>query len=171
MLRYVYDLDYTIEVPERIAVGIRDRGLEFGIELSIQLSKNADMYSMGDKYGIDGLKGIASEKFATTLKQYVKWGNVEVGSLCAIIEHIFTSTPESDKGLRDQIRAYAKIHIKRLLPLKDFQKVLAEVPQLSYQLLAQEMGSGLSENVSSKVLPAKKRKLAATESISAKKRR
>ena len=109
------------------------------------------MYGMGDKYGILGLKGVASEKFAATLKLpewHAEWtcSEVSVGSLATAIRCIYDSTPESDKGLRDQILKYAKLHLKRLLTLEDFKAVLAEVPEFSYQLLVQEAEGRQSED-------------------------
>lgn len=157
MLCYLYSLDYTIEprnnyvydLSEDPVPTVHDNKLR---QLSsLQLVCNASMYGMGDKYGIHGLKGIASEKFATTLKLpewHAEWtcSKVSIGSLATAIKCIYDSTPESDKGLRDQILKYAKLHLKRLLTLGDFKAVLAGVPELSYQLLVQEAAARQSED-------------------------
>ena len=165
MLRYLYSLDYTIEPRNNYVYDLSEDPVptvhdnELRQLSSLQLVCNASMYGMGDKYGIHGLKGIASEKFAATLKQpewHAEWtcSEVSIGSLATAIKCIYDSTPESDKGLRDQILKYAKLHLKRLLSLEDFKAVLAEVPELSYQLLVQEAAGRRSEDPL-----AKKRKM------------
>ena len=118
---------------------------------------------MGDKYGMDGLKGVASEKFATALKQVEMPVTgaflIQQRFLCKIIKHVYTSTPDSDKGLRDHVLAYTKTRLKSLLALGEFKKVLAEVPEFSFQLLVQEVSKVSSESVDPKE-PSKKRKSA-----------
>ena len=96
-----------------------------GIIFKVQLVCNASLYSMGEKYGINGLKGIASEKSAVVFKQRewsVPWNspNISIGALGTAIKRIYDTTPESDKGLRDQVLGYAKLHLKGLLTREDF---------------------------------------------------
>ena len=152
MLQYLYRLDYTTEGhsdclydygqgPNLIMDNNDDRRLA-----CLQLYASAHMYNMGDKYDIDGLKGIASEKFAINLNRLerdVEWNSskMRIRCLSRIIRYIFDSTPESDNGLRGQILGYAARHLKSLLTLVDFKVVLACVPDFSYQLLVQEVDS------------------------------
>ncbi|CAD6591088.1 MAG: hypothetical protein ASARMPREDX12_004920 [Alectoria sarmentosa] len=161
MLRYLYSLDYTIEPRNNYVYDLSEDPVptthdnELRQLSSLQLVCNASMYGMGDKYGILGLKGIASEKFAATFKLpewHAEWtcSEVSIGSLATAIKCIYDSTPESDKGLRDQILKYAKLHLKRLLTLEDFKAVLAEVSEFSYQLLVQEAEGRQSEDLSAK---------------------
>ncbi len=152
MLQYLYRLDYTC-ATEAHSDYLYDFGQGPILTVddndarrlsSLQLLANAHMYNVGDKYGIDGLKGIASEKFATILNQpewHAKWDSstMGIGALVTVIKYIFDSTPESDRGLRDQILGYAVRHLKSLLALEDFKVVLAKVPEFSYQLLVQEV--------------------------------
>ncbi len=156
MLQYLYRLNYTIKThsdylydfgqgPILIVDDNDTRRL-----LSVQLFANAHMYNMGDKYGIDGLKGIVSEKFATNLEQYewyAEWNssNMGIGALTTAIKYIFESTPDFDMGLRDPILGYATQHLESLLTLEDFKAVLAKVPEFSYQLLVQEVENRPSE--------------------------
>lgn len=119
------------------------------------------MYGLGDKSDIHGLKGIASEKFAAILKQpewHAEWicSEPSIGALDTAIKCIYAFTPESDKGLCDQVLQYAKVHLKRLLTLEDFKAVLAEVPEFSFQLLVQEAEGRRSEDST-----VEKRKMAA----------
>ena len=141
MLQYLYGLDYTIDVSERVSEDPYAHTYGPNYASSIELLVYADVYSIGDKYGINGLKGVASEKFATTLRQNIwhawDWTD-EIGILCTVIKHIFTSTPDSDKGLRSQVLKYAKINLKHLLQLENFKKLLTDIPELCYQLLLQK---------------------------------
>ena len=62
---------------------------------------------------------------------------ISVAAFCRAIELVYGTTPESDKGLRDQVLEHAKLNLKGLLPLERFKAVLAAVPEFSYQLLVQ----------------------------------
>ena len=157
MLEYLYFLNYTLKTHNDFFDALGRRPVSSADtdnirELSsVLLACNASMYSMGEKYGVYGLKGIASENFAAVLQsaeRYVdrNWiSNIDTGALRTVTQRIYDSTPESDKGLRDHVLEYAKLHLKRLLPQEDFKAILAEVPEFSYQLLVQEVGSRVSE--------------------------
>ena len=108
-----------------------------------QLAFHIATYHMGDKYGIHGLKGMASEKFAAALQWDAgrPFSSISARALAIVISRIYDSTPESDKGLRHHILGFAKRHLKHLLALEDFKTVLAEIPEFSYQLLVKEVES------------------------------
>ena len=183
MLRYLYGHDYAVKT-HREYLGhfcpiafTEDDNLRRSS--SLQLLANVHMYSMGDKYGIDGLKGIAAENFALTLKRS-EWHvgldspNISIGALGTALECIYDSTPESDKGLRDQVLGYCQLHLQYLLTLKDFKAVLLAVPEFAFELLVQEAKSRCPEDLAmegltSKVLLAKKRRL--SRRLSEKRRR
>ena len=167
MVEYLYTLDYRPTVRNHLFDTLGKRpvssadSIDITILSAINLSCNASMYSMGEKYGIYGLKGIASENFAAVLnsvERYVDgdWiPNIHTRALRTVTKRIYENTPESDKGLRDHVLGYAKLHLARLLPQEDFKAVLAEVPEFSYQLLVQEAGSRGSEEP----VPSKKRRV------------
>ena len=152
MLEYLYKLDYALkarnEYLDALALGKRPNSTADTDKIrrltSFQLVCNVSMYCMGEKYGIHGLKGIASENVAAVLEspdRHVdgKWvSNIDVGALCTTIQRIYDVTPDSDKDLRGQVLRYTKLYLKRLLPQEDFKGVLAEIPEFSYQLLVQE---------------------------------
>ena len=154
MLEYLYTLDYTPKA----------RGDSFDAPLgghpvagtdtydirdlpSVQLVRSASLYSMGEKYGIYGLKKTASEKFAAvfingTEHVYGDWAsNIDTGALRTATRRIYDTRPEPDKGPRDHVLEYAKLHLERLLPREDFKAMLAEVPEFSYRLLVQVVES------------------------------
>ena len=168
MVEYLYTLDYRPTIRNHLFGTLRIRpvssadSIDITILSAINLSCDASMYGMGEKYGIYGLKGIASENFAAVLNSVERYmdgnwiSNIDTGTLRTVTKRIYENTPESDKGIRDHVLGYAKLHLARLLPQEDFKAILAEVPEFSYQLLVQEVGSRVSEEP----VPSKKRRMA-----------
>lgn len=165
MLEYLYVLDYDSPYTLKAYSDCPDRYTLADIknirEISTyQLLRNASMYGIGAKYGIDGLKSVASEKFAAVLQQpgtVVEWkfrSTITITAFITAVKRVYGTTPESDKGLRDQVLGHAKRHLKQLLPMEVFKVVLAEVPEFAYQLLVLEAESKVLEEP-----VAKKRKL------------
>lgn len=169
MLQYLYGHACALPLRNHYAHILRQSefslndGNKLRSESSTLLLGRAFMYSIGEKYGIDGLKNVASESFAALLEQrewHTGWNSsgISIGSLGLAIKHVYSSTPESDRGLRDQVVGYVKTHLEPLLSLEEFKMVLAEVPQLSYQLLVQDVGNKPGEEIVSWDLPTRKRK-------------
>lgn len=139
MLQYLYSLNYSSK--EGSLLMCSDERL--GQVPFPQLAFHIATYHMGDKYGIHGLKGMASEKFAAALKWDAgrPFSSISARALAIVISRIYDSTSESDNGLRHHILGFAKRHLEHLLALEDFKTVLAEIPEFSYQLLVQEVES------------------------------
>ena len=160
MLQYLYTLDYSTEHLSDCMYEKGEDGLLGGSNKPLgqgpcpQLVFDISVYRMGDKYGIHGLKGMASEKFADTLKRYAKqpFSSISVPALATVIKSTYESTPDSDKGLRNHVLEFAKRHLKHLLALEEFKMVLAEIPEFSYQLLQQ------AAKVSVEVTPSKRKR-------------
>lgn len=76
---------------------------------------HAKMYALGEKYGIDSLKVTAKDKFAEAVTY--AWNHA---NFVATIKLVFTTTPESDTGLRD-------LTIKAIL---EHQGVLSKKPAI-----------------------------------------
>jgi hypothetical protein len=72
-----------------------------------QLLLHAKMYEYADKYDVLGLKGLAIEKFSRSCKHF--WNKDEF-SLAA--HHIFSTTVDEDKGLRDIVSATISAHME-----------------------------------------------------------
>lgn len=155
MIEYFYFLDYTLKARSECLHIISDDTAPIDTNKlrklsSLQLLHNASLYGMGEKYGIHGLKGIASEKFADVLNHeiVVNWeikSMITADALITAVKCIYGTTPESDKGLRDQVLGHAKRYLKSLLPIEEFRAILAEVPEFAYQLLVLSAGSKLPE--------------------------
>ena len=88
LLRYFYAHDYQID----------DNG-------KAPLVAHARMYAIADKYSVPLLKELAKERFATCLKNIESKGiqSLDIPTLATAIEIIYTTTPDSDRGLRDAI--------------------------------------------------------------------
>ena len=70
---------------------------------------NANMYSIGDKYNIPTLKTLANEKFSAALS--AGW---DIVGFPEVIETVYTTTPSSDRGLRDCLAPVLLEHKKEL---------------------------------------------------------
>jgi hypothetical protein len=64
------------------------------------LRLNARVYAIADKYGTRGLKSLAQHKFEVRLHEI----DLET-DVFAVINEVYSSTPDSDRGLRDLIVA------------------------------------------------------------------
>ncbi|KAI4945147.1 hypothetical protein J4E91_008124 [Alternaria rosae] len=71
-----------------------------------QLILHAKMYEYADKYDVVGLKDLAIEKFSRSCKHF--WNEDEF-SVAA--HHVFSTTVDTDKGLRDIVSATISAHM------------------------------------------------------------
>lgn len=74
-----------------------------------QLLVSAKMYEIGDKYDVLGLKQLALAKFSLACEKY--WESQEFAPAA---HYAFSTTPESDKGLRDIVTKTIADHMKTL---------------------------------------------------------
>ncbi|KAI9776307.1 MAG: hypothetical protein M1839_000468 [Geoglossum umbratile] len=75
---------------------------------------NVHVYAIAEKYDIPDLKSHSMKKFRNWVKN--GWSN---GDFPAIIKEVFTSTPNSDRGLRDIVSWAFKEHCLELLEKGD----------------------------------------------------
>lgn len=110
MLLYLYTLDYTL-------------GLSPGeIILSRPLVIHAQIYSMADKYDIPSLKLKSSEKFKACLATSTNiWTK---SSIAKVLQAVHQSTPQSDHGLRDIVKAGMKRHAAALADNTNVQELV-----------------------------------------------
>lgn len=93
------------------------------------LNLHAQMYALADKYGIHDLKDLVREKFAEVASSY--WDGS--GFLMAV-QTVYSSTPETDHGLRDIIVDTLSQH-RELLKKVEIEALVKEVNGLAYGLL------------------------------------
>ena len=67
------------------------------------------MYAIGDKYDVAGLKELARTKFSPVCMSL--WN--EEG-FAQVVEHVLSTTPDSDVGLRDMISKTMVSHVELL---------------------------------------------------------
>ena len=75
-----------------------------------RLHLNAQMYSTGDKYDMPSLKEKAAEKFDATIREVHSHQKMNPGigpslvdEIMEAIPHIYSSTPDTDRRLRDRV--------------------------------------------------------------------
>lgn len=90
---------------------------------------HALMYAVADFYGVSGLKYVAREKYAATMKEHVDHPH------CAdSISIVYSMTPESDRGLRDIVLQHLGSSLNRLAD-PALNATVREVKGLAFELL------------------------------------
>lgn len=103
--------------------------------LSPKLIIHAKVYALAEEYHIKGLKALALEKFEAGIEQH--WNSSEFAQAAY---EVYTSTVESDKGLRDIIVQTLHAH-PELLDKKEVQAV-AKKSSLAYDMMMYVRGRG-----------------------------
>lgn len=90
---------------------------------------HAKMYETGDKYEVVGLKDFAKDEFEASCKQF--WSTP---SFAVAARHVFSTTVENDKGLRDIVSATISEHLK-LVDDPEVGAVMTEFNGLALDIL------------------------------------
>lgn len=112
-----------------------------------QLLVHSKLYSLADKYDVPGLQDLAAVKFKAACTVF--W-NME--AFPGVAEHVFISTPESDPGLREIVKAMLLEHRQYLVKKDNIKSFLEKRPGLMYELLAHNYKAG-GDNVLDEVDP------------------
>ena len=126
MVRYLYSLDYD------------DAQLEDGKEYISKLHCNALMYALGDRYDIQGLKVLATEKLNRANYGQMYRDKKTLAELMAVIPVIYTSTVDSDRTLRDVVVELATSSTEQYSSIRkrdDFKMAVETVPQFAWDLI------------------------------------
>ncbi|KAF2107103.1 hypothetical protein BDV96DRAFT_309347 [Lophiotrema nucula] len=102
-----------------------------------QLLLHAKMYAVADKYQVVGLKDLAKEKFERACKQF--WNSED--HFITAAEHVFSSTPDSDKGLRDIITSTLASH-PELIDIPGIDVLMSKDNGLAYGLVKKKRKLG-----------------------------
>lgn len=81
LLRFLYTGDYNDKLPD-----------------THTLEVNGHLYALADKYGIKSLKQLARAKFEKCVARHTPH---HIDLLPKVLEAVYTTTPASDRGLRD----------------------------------------------------------------------
>jgi aminopeptidase N len=111
-----------------------------------QLLIHSQMYQIGDKYDVTGLKELAREKFKRACTKY--WDDE---CLAPAAHHAFSTTVDEDTGLKKVIIQVISDHID-LLNKPEVMTLLYEFSSLAVGLLqkrAEDLGWDISKDVES----------------------
>ncbi|KAJ6186954.1 hypothetical protein N7519_001862 [Penicillium mononematosum] len=114
MIRSFYGLHYDINQPPQMC----------------PLLFNVKVHAIADKFEVEYLKIQAKLTFVTLAQDY--WNSDEF--LTAAFE-AYTTTPKSDRGLRDVVVAVCQKHRKELRERKAFEKLVEETPGLATDIV------------------------------------
>lgn len=97
-----------------------------------QLFTHAKLYGVADKYDVTGLKELCKVKFDLACRRY--WNDPTFPTAAY---HVFSTTPEKDKRLRDVV---CKTISKNMSLLKDpaIETLMKEVNGLAFGLLMEK---------------------------------
>ena len=100
VLTFIYKRDYQVDAKSAITI-------------------HPEVYKLADYLDIPTLKSIVKKKFSEALRE--DW---EVVSFTKALRTIYTSTPASDRGLRDVAKAHLTAHKKSLRNHKGFMDLI-----------------------------------------------
>ena len=96
-----------------------------------QLTVHSDVYALGDKYNMPDLKDSAKMKFLFFAGLTSDWS-----CLSDVAANVYSSTPESDRALRDILVQACKAELRSLLALSAWQQVMDQHEDLKHDLLS-----------------------------------
>jgi hypothetical protein len=95
-----------------------------------ELKLHCQVYALAEKYAIKALKILARQKFQKALE------NIDVDTrLFEVVEEIYSSTPDSDRGLRDIVVSKIYSEIQHWLRQTEFRQALTETSSFCVDLL------------------------------------
>ncbi|KAI6758667.1 hypothetical protein HG530_010907 [Fusarium avenaceum] len=136
MVDYLYTGDYSLETGEA------DEEPETYGDSS--LSIHAIMYSIGDKYDIEGLRHLSTKKYCEVLK-----GDLYINDFFSSIPYVYDLTPETSRDLRDPALAFARNVLSGDGPTtlsivrEAFDELVIECPEFVKELLYSALQSPL----------------------------
>ena len=129
MLEYLYMQDYTVDLGFDPFWSVNDSWAQ------TRLHVHAQMYSLGDEYDLQGLKKEAARRFITDIP-IPGDKKRETLTLLSVIPTIYTTTPDSDRRLRDLVaqRIFQRYRTASRHFLKELDTAL-EVPQFAKDII------------------------------------
>ena len=121
MLDYLYRLDYD------------DQTESYPRALEGRLTVNARMYALADKYEIWALKELAKQKSIKALE--TDW---KEGSFLSALQLVWTTTPYSDRGLRDCYLPVITAHKMDLHNRERFMELVRTVEDFGLDIVDME---------------------------------
>ena len=132
LIEYLYTLDYDdgLGVNGRDPIG--DKTPAFHLEC--HASKLAiDMHATADKYGVQGLKELATYKLEKIMAA-IDWGSWKADDFVAIAGQVYEKTRSVDR-MREIVQTRAVQDLGKLVERASFHDLLAKEPQFAVDLL------------------------------------
>ncbi|KAI9862326.1 MAG: hypothetical protein M1813_004802 [Trichoglossum hirsutum] len=114
MISFIYTCDYDDEVPLQPTLANNSMLVE-----KPALFSSIRVYAVAEKYDIKDLKELARSRFSTWASE--NWNHSEFSMM---IQEVYDSTPDSDRGLRDIVEAIVKKNVNCALHSDEFMKLL-----------------------------------------------
>ena len=92
-----------------------------GKQAQIRMLNNVDVYALAEKYNLPGLKELAAKKFRRDACK------CPLNGLAAIAHETYTSTPSSDRGIRDLVIQICETHLDQIMEARDLEAVMEEI--------------------------------------------
>ncbi|KAI4611972.1 hypothetical protein J4E80_007424 [Alternaria sp. BMP 0032] len=130
-LKNVEQPELKVEQQKKASQYVSHRKPDNSIEVTNPLAIHASMYAIADKYQVKGLSRLAKTKFRDSLDHHV-----DSEDFIAAVQLTYSNTPETNRGLRDEIvqafRTYFKVDITELPGL---ESKLDTIDELAFLLL------------------------------------
>lgn len=130
MVQYLYNLEYpepTEEVEQKV---LRVETQTGSSSSEGKPGEPAKVYSLGEKYGLPGLKQFSSRRFAASLKGT----HASVSGLVAVVREAYTATPEHDRVLRGKVKSILRKNMKTV-EREQMMNLMLEIPQVAVDVL------------------------------------
>ncbi|KKY23254.1 putative btb poz-like protein [Diplodia seriata] len=114
LLEYLYTYDY------KVVLSGEDRGPVPELRFHVKI------YATADRYDVPKLKNLARTKFSQTLEN-ARIHDVQDG-LYKVLKDVYTTTPDTDRGLRDLVLQYCASHNEMVLGKRKFVKTADRLP-------------------------------------------
>ncbi|KAK4695555.1 hypothetical protein P7C71_g2214, partial [Lecanoromycetidae sp. Uapishka_2] len=152
MMQYLYTMDYDDEGggPDRPYSDLSATATATAMDLEdtkpqptshedlwrYRLMSNVQVYALAEKYDIGALKKLAMVKLGAMLSSEQSCGRGKVADyMQEIIEAVFTSTPDTDRGLRDALIGACSIRLPAMLEDEVMVNVIKENGDFALGLL------------------------------------
>lgn len=114
LLEYLYTYDY------KVVLSGEERGPVPELRFHVKI------YATADRYDVPKLKNLARTKFGQTLEN-ARIHDVQDG-LYKVLKDVYTTTPETDRGLRDHVLQFCASHNEIVLGKRNFVKTADRLP-------------------------------------------
>lgn len=126
MLQHLYTIDYS---GHKISIGDDEEPSHVS-----ELLTHVKMYALGEELDIKDLKEEALCKFEISM--WAKRGQSgEIKCLLEVVPAIYTTTPESDRGLRDIVAEFGAQHMERMKDLPELKDVVVQAPNFLVEVV------------------------------------